>query len=43
MNNFSMVLEPANPSESNGGNARVAFQVVAGADRTIEIQFFFFP
>lgn len=39
VNNFGIVLEPANPSESNGGNARAALQVVAGADRTVEISF----
>lgn len=34
-------LMPGNHSESNGGNARAALQVVAGADRIAEIQFFF--
>lgn len=41
VNNSSMVLVPGNHSESNGGNAREALQVVAGADRIAEIQFFF--
>lgn len=41
VNNFGMALEHANPSANGGGNAGVPLQVVAGASRTAEMQFFY--
>lgn len=43
VNDFSTGSEPTDPSESNGGNAGAALQVVAGVDRNVEIQFSLSP
>lgn len=43
VNDFSKESEPTDPSESNGGNAGAALQVVAGVDRAVEIQFSLSP
>lgn len=43
VNDFSTGSGPAYPSESNGEKAEAAPQVVAGGDRTVEIQFSLSP